>query len=98
MSWLAALMVLVQAGGNIAPASDCVAIRSGRLARGAPFAAEIGRGLEFGLVPSCSSDGDCPSWNIVLGQIGGMLDFLWVVSPPFRTSPQLMIGHGYGYS
>ena len=91
--WIAVLVAVVQALGNTA---DCIALSSaGRLARGESFSVPVGRGLEFRLL----ADGAGGLWRIVIGPTGDKSqDFLWVVSPPFRTAPQLMIGNSYGYS
>jgi hypothetical protein len=70
----------------------CVPISSrGRLAHGTPFVAPLTAGLELRLRP----DGDL-GWSITVGRPGGILDYMWVVSPPFRTAPQRHIGPVYG--
>lgn len=61
----------------------------GRLSAGQSFNAPIGRDLEFRL------SADNRVWLIRVGPAGTMLDYLWVVSPPFQTAPHRQIGEGY---
>jgi hypothetical protein len=86
-----------QAGTRAARAQDTKCIRfssEGRLRHDAPFTAAFPNGLELRLHP----DGDF-GWDIaVRRRVGSTVDYMWVVSPPFQTSPQRKIGPGYGLS
>jgi hypothetical protein len=66
----------------------CVAFASSGLTAGNSYGAPIGHGLEFRL---------SSNWTISVGPEGEPdVDYLGIVSPPFRTAPHLMIGPGYG--
>ena len=81
------------------PASDreCVTFTShGRLPHGRGFSAPLPRGLELRLRPEPAVDDLSFSWDILVNQPFGTEDYLWVVSPPFRTAPHRIIGGGYG--
>jgi hypothetical protein len=71
--------------------AECVRFASpGRLPAGTPFQTPLLRGLEFRL---------SASWAIGVGPIAEpALDYLWLVSPPLRTAPHLIVGSGYGIS
>lgn len=58
-----------------------------RLVSGASYRAPIGNDLEFRL--SAEAPG---GWAISVGPIGSLDDYLWIVSPPFRTAPHRYIG------
>ena len=74
------------------PAPDCIAFKTnGRLRGGEPFVATLPSGFEFRLVPE---DG---GWYIkVVSPSDPDADYMWVVTPPYRTAPQRQIGAGYG--
>lgn len=77
---------------DISQGVDCVSFKTpGRLAAGQSFTAPIGRGLEIRLIGESRG-----AWSITAGPSGTSDDYLWVVSPPFRTAPHRMIGSGYG--
>jgi hypothetical protein len=86
-----ALAIAGASGALLAQAKpgDCVVVSpKTRLVKGTAFRAPIQHGFEFRL----SAD-----WSISVGPVDRPdLDYLWVVSPPLRTAPQLMIGAGYG--
>jgi hypothetical protein len=69
--------------------STCVAFTSGgQVTAGNSFGTPIGHGLEFRL---------SSNWTISVGPVGEPdVDFLTIVSPPFRTAPHLTIGPAYG--
>jgi hypothetical protein len=71
---------------------ECVDISSrGRLRSDSEFAGRLPRGLELHLSP-----GEIAGWDLSITRKGSRDDFMWVVTPPFRTAPQRMIGAGYG--
>lgn len=91
--WVTMLLVF-QATTNIP--SECIVFSSaGRLMPAESFTVPVMSGLEFRLRPNTPlSD----LWTIMVGPTGEeSKDFLWIVSPPLRTAPQLMIGNSYGY-
>jgi hypothetical protein len=73
------------------PSAHCVRFSSPpRIAAGTDFRVQLPRHLEVRLEPNGQG-----GWHIkVVGQ--GKTDFVWVVSPPFQTAPQLVIGAAYG--
>jgi hypothetical protein len=76
------------------PAEICVTLGSkGRLTYGTPFVAELPAGLELKLRPEADF-----GWSIAVGRPGGMVNYIWVVSPPFQTAPHLQLGPAYGLS
>jgi hypothetical protein len=72
---------------------DCVTFKSrGRLRENEPFSAKLMRGLEVRLV----AEGQY-GWQIVVNPVGDKrVDYVWPVSPPYQTAPQLKLGPGYG--
>jgi hypothetical protein len=99
LTWLPALIFVTQTTGSIAAPQECIALSSkGRVLSGSLFSAPLGRGLEFRLVPDLyNADGKPSGWSILVTPAGEPgRDFLWVVSPPFQTAPQRIIGNGYG--
>lgn len=75
---------------------NCVTFESGgRLRRGASFQRDISRGLEFRL--TARKDGP-PGWLISVGPVEEAEDYLWLVSPPLRTAPHVVVGPAYGRS
>jgi len=54
------------------------------------------RNLEFRLSPHFARDQKPHGWSISVGPVAEAGDFLWVVSPPYQTAPQRIIGAGYG--
>jgi HEAT repeats len=78
----------LQGAGQVDTRLECVDFETPpRLATGASFKAPIGSGLEFML--SAEAPG---GWAISVGPIGSLDDYLWIVSPPFRTAPHRYIG------
>lgn len=73
------------------PSTRCVRFSSPRpIAAGTDFRVQLPRHLEVRLEPNGQG-----GWYIkVIGQ--GKTDLVWVVSPPFQTAPQLVIGAAYG--
>jgi hypothetical protein len=70
----------------------CMSISSqGRLRYGVPFRAQLPRGFELRLKPE-----DDFGWDISVRGPKGNLDYVWPVSPPYRTAPQRSIGPVYG--
>ena len=75
-------------------AETCVTLVSkGRLIYHTPFVAELTAGLELRLRLEADF-----GWRITVGRPGGMVDYMWVVSPPFRTAPHVQLGPVYGLS
>ena len=73
------------------PEPECVQFGATRLVEGSSFSYSLPLGLEFRL----SRAG--PTWRIVVGPRDDPgADFLAPVSPPFRSSPHLVIGAAYG--
>lgn len=74
------------------PAQECVTFSSkGRLEAGQAFLARLPRGMVLHLTPEETG------WGITITPQGEPLnDYMSVVTPPFQTAPQLMIGAGYG--
>ncbi|MCU0251868.1 MAG: hypothetical protein MUE61_16835 [Vicinamibacterales bacterium] len=92
-------LLLAGAAAVQVPASDreCVTFAShGRLQHGLDFSVPLPRGLELRLSSERAVDDLSDSWDILVKEALGTEDFLWVVSPPFRTAPHRMIGAGYG--
>jgi hypothetical protein len=69
---------------------ECVSLDE-RLAFGARLTLPLPRGLELRVEPE--GDG---GWRIAAGLPGQPEDFIWPVSPPFRTAPHRSIGPVYG--
>ena len=83
------------AGAGVAAQSrgaalQCVSFTTGRLGAGSSFRKPIGGRLEARLLWDNGR-----TWGISVGPAGTDDNYLWVVSPPFRTAPHLMIGPGY---
>lgn len=75
-------------------AETCVTLVSkGRLIYDTPFVAELPAGLELRLRPEADF-----GWHVTVGRPGGMVDYVWVVSPPFQTAPHRQLGPVYGLS
>jgi hypothetical protein len=74
----------------------CVEFDSGGpLVRGDRFRQALPRDLEFRLTPY--SDATTSQWTVEVGPTADpQRDFLWIVSPPWRTAPHRQIGAGYG--
>lgn len=85
------LPMLWQPAEDVAP--NCVRFTTGRLGQGQSFRQAIGGGLEARL----RAEGRF-GWHISVGPSGSPDDYLWVVSPPFRTAPHLSIGPTYGWT
>jgi hypothetical protein len=86
---LSAAGALADRGESQVQQPACVAFSSGGpVTAGNSFGTPIGHGLEFRL---------SKEWFISVGPVGEPnTDYLSIVSPPFRTAPHLVIGHGYG--
>jgi len=74
------------------PPDRCVSFTSQRLLADRSFTHPIGGGLEFRL---SAERGALGTWHITVGPVSGTDDYLWVVSPPFRTAPHVQLGAGY---
>jgi hypothetical protein len=91
---LTAAGAAAQRTGVSRAAETCVTLASrGRLVYDTPFVAELPVGLELRLRPAADY-----GWSITVGRPGGMVDYVWVVSPPFQTTPHLQFGPVYGLS
>jgi hypothetical protein len=74
--------------------SQCVQFRSpGRLIANTPFTVALPRGLWLRLLPQGQQ-----GWLLNVNPPDGAVDYIWPVSPPFRTAPHLFIGPAYGTS
>jgi hypothetical protein len=62
-----------------------------RIAAGTDFRRSLPRHLELLLEPNGQG-----GWYIKVVEQGTKADLVWVVSPPFQTAPQLVIGAAYG--
>ena len=86
---VAALGPMVQSGSTQdrgQPELQCRTFGSaGRLQQNEVFMAPLSHGLEFRLVPQ-GHDG----WRIVVNPVAHQaVDYVWPVSPPYQTAPQL---------
>jgi len=93
----AAVLIHAAGGYSQTPPSSrnppCLSFASaGRLLSGRSYVAQLPRGLELHL----RSGDDDYGWDMTVTRPGGTTDYMWVVSPPYRTAPQRKIGPGYG--
>jgi hypothetical protein len=73
------------------PEPECVQFGANRLTAGSSFTYSLPLGLEFRLASAGAS------WRIAIGPRDDPdADFLAPVSPPFRSSPHLVVGAAYG--
>jgi hypothetical protein len=96
---IAAFVLAAQAVRTPPPQSDaksardrCVSFASERLLADRSFRRPIGGGLEFRLSAEPGAPG---RWHVTVGPASSTDDYLWVVSPPFRTAPHVQVGAGY---
>jgi hypothetical protein len=81
-----------RSGGQVHIETECVPFASkGKVRAGTDFRIPLPRGLEFELLPMEQS-----GWSIRVGQSAGVIDYMWVVTPPYQTAPHVQIGAGYG--
>jgi hypothetical protein len=76
-------------GGAQAAPDRCVSFASGRVQADQSFIHPIGGGLEFRLSAERGGRG---AWHLAVGPVATVDDYLWVVSPPFRSAPHLWLG------
>jgi hypothetical protein len=97
---IAVLLSLAVASVAARPRADCVTFRSEeRLRAGTAFSAPLPHGLRLRLVPENGNAPALPSvWRITVTSPEGTTDYVWPVSPPFRTAPHLYIGQTYGWT
>jgi hypothetical protein len=73
-------------------ASNCVAFSSSKIVRDETAVFPLQQGLEFRMVKFGLN-----GWRIEVGPRGDpRKDYLWAVSPPYRSAPHRQVGPGYG--
>lgn len=85
---------LAQLTSRISPPA-CIDFVAPRIVRGASFRAPLMLGLWLQIQPRDPEGAFGWSITVTAGP-DGEKDFVWPVSPPYRTAPQLVIGRGYG--
>lgn len=73
---------------------------SGEVSKGEKFRKEIGRDLEFVLLPRAIDPGAIEGWTITVSPEGDhpaeCKDFVWVVTPPYRSYNPRYLDTSYG--